>query len=326
MAKLKTIILAVILIIIILCLTLWFVVTQPLFWVQSSPSSATVDPARLETHVQQLSEEFIPRDYKHPENLDRTASYIRTEFEQTSGRVSEQPYEVDGEVYRNIILRFGPDTGERIVIGAHYDAFDIHPGADDNASGVAGLIELAHLLDQAPLSAPVELVAYTLEEPPFFRTNGMGSAVHADDLKAQGISIQLMIALDMIGYFSDSPNSQHFPVAVLRYFYPTEGNFIAVIGRLNGGADTRYVKRVMRRTTDLPVYSFNVPPQLIPGVDFSDHLNYWRHDYPAVMVTDTAFLRNRHYHTPDDTLEKLDYDRMAKVVVGVYEVIVELAQ
>ncbi len=310
-----------------LLILIWFMVTQPLlFQTKQGLSRANVDGTRLETHVRMLSEVFVPRDYQHPENLNRVATYIREEFEQTKGRLSEQPFQVNGETYRNIILQFGPESGERVVVGAHYDALDEFPGADDNASGVAGLVELAHLLDKTTLSTTVELVAFTLEEPPFFRTNSMGSAVHAQVLREQDVPVRLMISLEMIGYFSDVTGSQHFPLPIMKAFYPSEGNFVAVIGKLDTGADVRRVKGVMRNATDLPVYSFNGPPGLVPGVDFSDHLNYWNQGYPAVMVTDTAFMRNLNYHTEYDTLEKLDYERMSKVVVGVYETILSLAE
>ncbi len=313
-------------IIIGLPLLIWFIVTQPVFWVRQNKSVAVVDPTRLEDHVRILATVFIPRDYRHPENLDQVAAYIRQEFERTQGRVSEQTFEVEGITYRNVILQFGPETGERIVIGAHYDAFAEYAAADDNASGVAGLIELAHLLDNVSFKTPLELVAYTLEEPPYFRTENMGSAVHAQSLKDDNQSVKVMIALEMIGYFDDTPGSQQYPVAALGYLYPTQGDFIAIIGKLDGGRPVRQVKQAMVGATDLPVYSLNAPANLVAGVDFSDHRNYWHQGYPAVMVTDTAFLRNFNYHTPNDTPDTLDYDRMADVVIGVYEAILSLAQ
>ena len=310
----------------ILFFVAWFVVTQPLWPRKRAPSQARVDPTRLEAHVRVLAERLIPRDAHHPENLDRVAAYIRKAFEQTEGRVAEQVYRIGGNTYRNVVLQLGPETGERIVVGAHYDAFAELPGADDNASAVAGLIELAHLLDGAPLSTTVELVAYTLEEPPYFRSNRMGSAVHARSLRKQDIPLRLMICLEMIGCFSDEPNSQHFPLPLLRLFYPSKGNAIAVVGKLNGGRDVRRVKRSMRSATTLPVYSFNGLPGLVVGLDMSDHLSYWRYGYPAVMVTDTAFLRNTAYHTDQDTPDRLDYERMAMVVEGVYKAVLDLTR
>jgi Zn-dependent M28 family amino/carboxypeptidase len=190
---------------------------------------------------------------------------------------------------------------------------------------VAGLIELANLLGRSSPPMKVELVAYTLEEPPFFRSEYMGSAVHARSLKRAGVSVRAMFSLEMIGYFSDDEGSQHFPNPLLRLFYPTKGNFISVIGKLGQGLLVRKIKGAMKGASSLPVYSINAP-RSIPGVDFSDHMNYWDAGYPAVMVTDTAFYRNPHYHMAEDTAEKLDYGRMAQVVEGVYAAVIELAQ
>jgi len=129
----------------------------------------------------------------------------------------------------------------------------------------------------------------------------------------------------MIGYYSDAPDSQSFPIGVLSAFYPSKGNFIGVVGRLSDGLLARKVKSAMRNTTPLPVYSINAP-QFVPGVDFSDQLNYWHAGYSAVMITDTAFYRNRNYHTAQDTAEKLDYKRTAMVVEGVYAAVMNLAR
>jgi Zn-dependent M28 family amino/carboxypeptidase len=303
---------------VLLMVMAWVWITQPVLpRMNADDTSATVDPARLKTHVRMLSETLSPRDARHPENLDRVADYVQQEFEQAGGVVREQPYEVNGNVYRNVMTLFGPETTERIVVGAHYDAVGNSPAADDNASGVAGLIELAHLLGQTSLPMRVELVAYTLEEPPYFRTSGMGSAVHAWSLKEQGVSVRAMLALEMIGYFSDAPNSQHFPISFFSLFYPSQGNFIAIVGKLEQGLLVRRIKKVMRNATSLPVYSINAPG-FVPGVDFSDHLNYWQAGYQAAMITDTAFYRNMNYHSLYDTPDTLDYERMALVVQGVY--------
>jgi Zn-dependent M28 family amino/carboxypeptidase len=198
------------------------------------------------------------------------------------------------------------------------------PGADDNASGVAGLIELAYLLGKQQLPVRVELIAYTLEEPPYFRTEHMGSAVHAAALRKEDVNVKLMICLEMIGYFSDEPRSQEFPASFFGAFYSSQGNFIAVVGRFGDGLLVRRIKGAMRGGTSLPIYSINAPT-FVPGVDFSDQLNYWNAGYDAVMITDTAFFRNPNYHTAQDTADKLDYKRMAMVVEGVYAAILELA-
>src|SRR5437667_213867 len=171
----------------------------------------------------------------------------------------------------------------------------------------------------------VDLVAFTLEEPPYYDTEWMGSHVHAAALRREGVAVRAMIALEMIGYFSDAPGSQRLPHLLLRVVYPSTGNFVAVIGRLGEAQLARRVKRAMQDATDLDVYSMNAPAW-IPGIDFSDHRSYWAQGYPAVMVTDTAFYRNDRYHTPRDTPDTLDYRRMADVVRGVHRAVLTLAR
>ena len=309
----------------IVFVALWWWVTQPLPFKRRDITAAMVDPARLEHHVRKLSVELHPRDESNPENLDRVAAYIRVEFANLGARLFDQSFTVNGKTYRNVIGEFGPETDERIVVGAHYDTAGPLPGADDNASGVAGLIELAALLAKQQLPLRVELVAFTLEEPPYFGTAFMGSAVHANDLRQQNAKVRAMISLEMIGYFSEAPGSQHFPAALLSLFYPTTGNFIAVVGTLSEGLLVRQVKAAMQGANELPVHSINAPT-IVPGVGFSDQLNYWNAGYHAVMITDTAFFRNPNYHTPEDTAEKLDYKRMAMVVEGVYAAVLELGR
>jgi Peptidase family M28 len=308
-----------------LLLLTWVWGTQPLFFAVERTPIPPVSPARLATHVRMLSETFFPRDITHPDNLDHVAAYIRQEFVHAQGRVSEQPYTVAGRTYRNILARFGPDTKERIVVGAHYDTAGMQPGADDNASGVAGLLELAHILREASLPLCVELVAFTLEEEPHVHHALMGSAVHATSLRQHNIPVRVMFSLEMIGYFTDAPRSQHFPLPFLAAVYPSQGNFIAIVGNLSQGFVVRQMKHAMRSASSLPVYSLNAP-RFVPGVDFSDHRNYWQAGYHAVMVTDTAFYRNARYHTMQDTADTLDYERMAMVVQGVYAAVMASAQ
>lgn len=172
------------------------------------------------------------------------------------------------------------------------------------------------LLAASPPEGPVELVAYSPEEPPFFRSPQMGSAVHAASLKTSGRRVRSVLVLEMIGCFEDGARSQSYPLPFLSLFYPTRGNFIAVVGSLGQPRLARRVKAAMRAASPLPVRSINAP-RAVPGVDFSDHLSYWREGYPAIMITDTAFYRNPRYHTTGDTPETLDYARMAQVVDGV---------
>ena len=280
-----------------------------------------VSPERLRTHVKRLSTEFVPRDSQSPKGLALTADYIETQLRQMGYVPERQRFSTKDGEHANIVVQIPGRSGllNTFVIGAHHDAYDQLPGADDNASGVAGLLEFARLLRDSNVTFhhPTQLVFYTLEEPPYFRTAQMGSAVHAQSLKSQGVKVSLMISLEMIGYFSDTPGSQSYPSEVLRLAYPDVGNFIAVIGRFNDIESTRLIKSAMQGATSLPVYSLNAPTW-IPGIDFSDQLNYWNEGFTGLMVTDTSFFRNKAYHTDEDTYDRLDYVRMAKVVSAVF--------
>ncbi len=299
-------------------LALAAMIGQPL--VTAVPSTPpAVDPVRLEAHVKKLSIDFHPRSFEHRANLERTAAYIEAQFKEAGAQVSIQDVMVDANRYKNVVARFGPASGRLLVIGAHYDSHGATRGADDNASGVAGLLELAHLLGKAAPTRPVELVAYTLEEPPYFRTRHMGSVWHASALKAAGRDVELMLSLEMIGYFSDRPGSQAYPVGAMKLGYPDRGNFIALVGQFGDFGLSRSVKAAMTGASELPVYSLNAP-SIVQGIDFSDHRSYWVQGYPALMVTDTAFMRNRNYHRAGDTFDKLDYKRMAMVVQAVFAV------
>ncbi len=301
---------------------LWVMIARPTMQA-NVPSSVQVAPVELEQHVRMLSETFHPRNHRSYKNLDRCVSYISKVFQQAGARVTVQPFEVTGHVYHNVIARFGSSDEDLIIVGAHYDSYADTPGADDNASGVAGLLALAKLLGQDSCGQNVELVAYCLEEPPYFRTQAMGSATHANNIAELGLSLKGVIVLEMIGYYTEEAFSQDYPIAALRLMYPSTGNFVAVVGRIDQGHYTEQVKVGMQGATDLPVYSISAPAEL-PGIDFSDHLSYWRHDMEAVMVTDTAFYRNKSYHELDDTWDRLNYITMSKVVIAVYEAIRQL--
>ncbi len=310
---------------VILSIFAWVLVTQPLFPSQGTTRAVVIDPARLEAHVRVMCETFVPRDESHPNMLDRAADYIRKEFDRAGGRVTYQSYDLNGTTYRNVIAQFGQQTIKRIVVGAHYDSVAPYvPAADDNASGVAALIELAYAFGDKPPPMQVELVAYTLEEGQHFRTQRMGSAVHARSLQNDGVPVRAMFSLEMLGYFTDAPNSQRYPHPIMELFYPSRGNFIAVVGKLDQPLLVRRVKAAMRQASRLPVHSINAP-RAVPGIDFSDHRNYWAAGYDAVMITDTAFYRNPHYHTARDTPDTLDYHRMAMVTQGVFASVMALA-
>jgi len=302
---------------------LWYI-AQPLFITGKTNTSVLVDKEKLHKHVYKLSVDFFPRDHTHVANLDKAALYIKTELEKHSSHVRYQDYEVDGKRYRNVIAEFGPKSKSRIVVGAHYDATSTTPGADDNASGVAVLLEVAALLSREKSKSRIELVAYTLEEVPHFRTPYMGSYVHAHSLKKNNVDVSLMISLEMLGYFSDQPNSQKYPVPALKYLYSDTGNFVTVVSRFGQASVTRKFKRYLAMNTSVKVYSINAPATL-PGIDFSDHASYWEVGYNAVMLTDTAFYRNYQYHLSGDTHDKLDYARMAAVATGVYRALVMLS-
>ena len=308
----------------LLCCALYSVI-NPIFGSVGDSLSIEVVPDTLRAHVERLANTDKPRTYDNIKALNAAAAYIKQQFEEHSEYVREQSYKVDYREYKNIICSFGPTDGERIIIGAHYDVCMDQPGADDNASGVAGILEIARLLkSEAPrLKYRIDLVAYTLEEPPYFRTEYMGSAVHARYLQDKGIKVKAMICLEMIGYFTDEEKSQEYPIGLLKLFYPTKGNFIAIVGQLGKGGLTRKIKRGMRAGAAIDVRSINAP-RFVTGIDYSDHLNYWKYKYDAVMITNTSWYRNANYHMGTDTPETLDYDRMAEVVKGVYQAVVNL--
>jgi Zn-dependent M28 family amino/carboxypeptidase len=315
--------------------------TQPILGVarhRAVDGEATrVDAGRLRHHVEELSQRFAPRDPGHPKNLDGAAEYIRGRFAEAGLATSFQEFDVNGRTFRNVVATTGPAAAQAaaaaggspaadlVVVGAHYDAAGPAIGADDNASGVAGLLELAPLLEAGRGTARVELVAWCLEEPPFFRTRFMGSRVHAEALRKSGARVRATICLEMIGFFSDADGSQDYPIVGLGLLYPSRADFITVVGCVGQTSLVRSVKRAMAEASDLPVWSINAP-RALPGIDFSDHLNYWDAGYDAVMVSDTAFYRNANYHRATDTADRLDYPRMAQVVVGVRAAVAALAK
>ncbi len=320
-AKLVKSVFKIVVVVLLVLIAVVYAVVRPAFMSQTKSQKITVDAVALERHVKYISEELSPRSHINIENLNATVDYIiQTMSEYTDG-VEVQNYMVGDIEYKNIIARFGPATDELIVIGAHYDVMSEFAGADDNASGVAGLIELARLLSESgELNKSFELVAYTLEEPPYFASTNMGSYIHAESVKNR--DVELMISLEMIGYFSDEAESQNYPLAVMKLFYPSKGNFISVVDQVFSNAASQ-LKQSINQFTDLPAYSINAP-SVIQGIDYSDHRNYWQFGFPAVMVTDTAFNRNKNYHSAEDTFDKLDYEAMAKVVFGVFKHVISL--
>jgi len=210
-----------------------------------------------------------------------------------------------------------------IVVGAHYDTVPGSPGADDNASGVAALIEILRALRSAALRTTVKLVAFVNEEPPFFYSRQMGSSVYARAARRRGDDIRLMLSLEMLGCYSHAPGSQAYP-PFLRWFYPDRGDFIAMVSNLRSRRALTAAVRAFRSCSDFPVERL-ASPAFVPGVAWSDQVSFWRAGYPALMVTDTAFYRYPHYHCATDTPEKIAYAQMARVVDGLSKAIASLA-
>ncbi len=302
-----------------------FTLTQPVLSGTREGPEVRADPDRLEATVRKLSVDFAPRDSLNAPNLDAAAEWIQAELAATTPTVAVQTWQVGGVTFRNVSALYGPTSAERTVVGAHYDGCQPYPAADDNGSGVAALLEVARLLKSHPPKSQVELVAWSLEEPPFFRTELMGSYVHAKALADAKVKVRGAISLETMGYFRDDEGSQHFPVPGLSLLYSTRASYLAVVGNLGQIGLTRTVKSAMQSASPLAIFSINAPVA-IPGIDFSDHLNYWRFGYPAVMVTDTAFNRNANYHAATDTADTLDYARLAQATDGVFEAVWRLSE
>lgn len=305
-----------------------YLVKRPAF--KSSALDAVVNHvqvAALQQHVKQLSHVIKSRSFEAGDGLNQASDYIESELKRHHDQVIIQPYQVNGNTFQNITATHGPSDAPIIVVGAHYDAYGGLPGADDNASGVAGLLELNRLLvDQTEagliLNKQVVLVAYTLEEPPIYASNSMGSVIHSESLRDK--EVELMISLEMIGYYDDETGSQSYPIAALGWIYPGTGHFITVVDELFSTAGAK-LKKTFNQQGLIEAYSINAP-SAIPGIDFSDHRSYWSLGLPAIMVTDTAFYRNQNYHRAGDTFDTLDYQRMSFVVSGVLAHIISLAQ
>lgn len=299
-------------------------VMNPVYVSPELKPAPEADSERLKADVRYLANIAPTRNSRQRSSLNQAANFIAASFALAGCEPKAQVFQIDDTEYRNIICSFGSEDAPRLVIGAHYDvAGDDNPGADDNASGVSALLELARMIGKEKflLEHRLDLVAFTLEEPPHFRSENMGSYIHARSIVAEGAALKLMIGVEMIGFYSDDADSQSYPVSLLGWLYPDKANFIGVIGRLFDRSSVARVKSLMAVNDELPVYSINAPPT-VTGVDFSDHWSFWQNSLPAVMVTDTAFLRNPNYHRPTDTADTLDYRRMALVVDGLYQVAV----
>jgi len=274
-----------------------------------------------------LAGEIGLRNYQHDQQLNKAADYIESRFQEIGYETQIMSYEVNGQIFKNIIARPHSiptkESKDIIVIGAHYDSC-FNPGADDNASGVAGTLELARLFKDVNLNTQIQFVAFTNEEPPFFMTEDMGSLVFARKLKKDGQKVRAAIILEMIGYYSENINSQHY-LPLLGPFYPNRGNFITVVGNFPSAKVVNTLVAHFRKYSKFPIESL-IAPSFIRGVYFSDHWSFWQEGFPAVMVTDTAFLRNKNYHRQTDLPATLDYEKMAVVVHGLKESIMRFIE
>lgn len=278
---------------------------------------AEISVENMENSVRYLSTLNPPRNYLHPKSLEKSVQYITRRLEEYGYTPQIQKFEVSGQEYGNVIAHAGPNDNRRIIVGAHYDVCGNQPGADDNASAVAGLLEIARFAKkhEARLPYGVAFVAYALEEPPFFGTSDMGSYYHAQSLQDAKIEVVGMICLEMIGFYTKEKNSQKYPLSIMRLFYPGTGDYIGVVSNFKSSSLAKQVARQLKATS-IKVETLKAP-SFVTGVDFSDHRNYWEFGYPAVMITDTAFYRNKNYHQQTDTIDTLDFNQMQKVVQGI---------
>jgi len=283
----------------------------------------SADTTLINLHFEKIIKTDKPRNFENTNVLDQVAAYIFSVFETYGDSTVYQNYSTQGRDYRNVITSFGPKNAPRIIVGAHYDVCGDQDGADDNASGVVGILELARMLKDQELKYRIDLVAYSLEEPPFFRTADMGSYRHAEYLFNNDIEVYGMIALDMIGYFSDKKKSQKYPLGILKMIYGSKGDFITVVRKFKDGKFATKAKRKFRKTDYVNVKSFQAPAHLT-GIDFSDHINYWNFGYSAVFITDSGFFRNPNYHKAGDTLETLDKERLALVIDALYQLLIDI--
>ncbi|MDZ4734587.1 MAG: M28 family peptidase [Nitrospirota bacterium] len=278
----------------------------------------------LTKDLERLAGEIGERNLSLPIAYAEAARFVEGRLTDASHEVRRQTYEVKGRPCVNLVAEI-PGKGradEIVVIGAHYDSAPWTPGANDNGSGTVALLALAELLKDFKPDRTLRFVAFANEEPPYFQTDAMGSLVYAKECKRLGENIVAMLALETMGYFRDAPNTQKYP-APFSWFYPNTGNFIAFIGDTESMPLVREVVGSFRRHAAFPSEGGAVPDR-VEGAGWSDHWSFWQCGYPGVMVTDTAPFRYPHYHRPTDTPDKVNNDRLARVVVGLRDVITEL--
>jgi Zn-dependent M28 family amino/carboxypeptidase len=278
----------------------------------------------LRADVRMLGGQIGERNMARYSQLNAAADFIETSFARAGLRPRRDSYELHGRACHNIEAEIRGASSQIVLIGAHYDSVFGAPGANDNGSGVAAMLALARRFATRSTSSTLRFVAFVNEEPPYFMTSQMGSFIYAGRCKTRGDQIIAMISLETIGCFSDAPHSQTYPSPGLGLFYPTTANFIGFVGNTHSRSLLRRVVKLFREQEKLPSQGAALP-SFIPGVSWSDHWSFWQHGYPAIMITDTAPFRYRHYHEPTDTPDKLDYDRFALVVSGMEKMIVDFA-
>jgi hypothetical protein len=299
--------------------------------VRLSPSvsvapTASVRSSDIYRHVEFLSVRIGSRSVDEGEQLDAARDYILSVLRELGVRYALQDFTYRDRVYSNIIVTIegGSDRDEVVLIGAHYDTVAGTPGADDNASAVAVLLEMCRLLKDDRLRRTLKLVFFTLEEPPVFRSEFMGSAVYARSARERKEDLRAMISLEMLGYYSDREGGQSFPLPFMHALFSSTPSFIAVVGNLASRSLVRQAAASLGKSGNIPVEHLSTFG-VVPGVDFSDHMPFWDNGYHAVMITDTAFFRNPNYHTERDRIGTLDFRRMAALLDGLVEVARDLA-
>jgi len=281
---------------------------------------------QLRADVAKLAGEIGERNVgRRPKQLKRAARWIAESFRTAGYQPRQETFPVDRTECANLYCELAgqADGREIVLLGAHYDSVAGCPAANDNGSGVAALLALSRLLADRKLQSTVRFVAFVNEEPPYFQTKQMGSWVHARGCRRREEKIVAMLSLETMGCFFDAEGSQQYPPPLDR-FYPSRGNFIALVGNLDSSELVKRCVGTFREHAEFPCEGGALPSGL-PGVGWSDHWSFWQFRYPALMVTDTAPYRYPHYHQVTDTPDKLDYDRLARVVDGLTHVVVELA-
>ncbi|MGE0430805.1 MAG: M28 family peptidase [Planctomycetota bacterium] len=285
--------------------------------------------AGLQAHVTALAATIGPRSFKQAPQLAAAADWIEQQFGSLGLSPHREPYQATyhGNLMDtcNVVAESAgaSQPADILIVGAHYDTVYITPGANDNASGIAVMLEIARLIGNSPHNRTVRFVAFSTEEPPWFKSDEMGSWVHAHGCQQRGEQIAGMISLETMGCYLQTPGTQKYPNKLLGNFYPDTGDYIAFVGNLSSGDLVRRAIGSFRSHTQFPSQGIAAPDSL-PGVDFSDHWSFWQHSYPAIMLTDTAMLRYAHYHLPTDTADRLDYPRLARVTAGLARVVADL--